>query len=104
MRISYTFRSSFLETIIAALDELRGCPRPGNPLQVSLSEQGYDGEVLVDISVEHDDSFAADWESSDETRFPARIRAAATALRDRGCYGRFLIVHKQGELTINRVS
>jgi hypothetical protein len=104
MRLSYSTRSSFLETIVAALDAQRGCPKPGMPIHLSLTEQGYSGEVLVDIGVEHVDTFDSDWEGTDETRFPARIRAAATALRDRGCYGRFQVVHEQGQLTINRIS
>jgi hypothetical protein len=104
MRLSYSPRSSFLESILVALDTQRGCPKPGVPVHISLTEQGYDGEVLVEISVEHDDSFDSDWGGADQTRFPARLRAAATALRDRGCYGRFLIIHKQGEMAINRIT
>jgi 5-methylcytosine-specific restriction protein A len=64
---------------------------------------GYQGRVTVDISA-GENEFRCDWSNSDQSRFPARIRAAATALRDAGFFGRFCITHKNGQIMISTTS
>ncbi len=70
---------------------------------VELGAGGYPGTVRVELTEEANDSFATDWERADPTRFPARIRAAATALRDKRCFGVFSVSHDEGRLTIDRI-
>jgi hypothetical protein len=103
MKLKYSTRSSFFPLIHAAFDSQGSCPNERDPVKVELSQQGYDGQVIVELSPQSRDEFEADWEGNDETRFPARIRAAATVLRDRKCFGRYLISHDQGRLTILQV-
>lgn len=64
---------------------------------------GYRGKIRVRIDDALD--FESDWKSSDLkdwSRFPARIRAAATALKDSGHRGVFQITHDDGMLTVTR--
>ncbi len=63
---------------------------------------GYSGSIRVKIEKSQAPVFEADWESNDWTRFPARIRAAATALRDTNTFGTFSITHQDGTLQIAR--
>lgn len=100
MRIDFATRSSFLPAIHAALDDAGGCE---GRVVVQLSPQGYPGTIRLELTEGTSDSFATDWEGADPTRFPARIRAAATALRDRRCFGVFVVSHDEGRLTIDRV-
>jgi hypothetical protein len=102
MNLRYAGRSGFFAAILVALEQHGGCPEQGDPVTVSLSEQGYDGEIIVEITPDPEDEFMSDWEGSDETRFPARVRAAATVLRDRKCFGRYVVTHAKGLLTIVR--
>ncbi|HOX02132.1 MAG TPA: hypothetical protein P5555_07225, partial [Candidatus Paceibacterota bacterium] len=62
---------------------------------------GYSGFIRVKIEERQAREFEGDWESKDWTRFPARIRAAATALRDTGHFGTFDISHQDGKLRIS---
>lgn len=103
MRLAYAQRSGFVEPITAALEKQQWRLDEHRAVVVRLSEEGYDGAVIVEVDRDDDDSFGSDWEGSDETRFPARIRAAATALRDLRLYGKFDIVHEQGVLVITRL-
>lgn len=64
---------------------------------------GYDGRVTVAIHAEDPTVFGADWEGRDPTRFPARIKAAATALLNCGCERRFELSHMGGSLTIQAI-
>jgi hypothetical protein len=61
---------------------------------------GYKGSIDVVISDLKEQEFNADLELADWTRFPARIRAAATELRDQGYSGVFKISHDEGRLQI----
>jgi hypothetical protein len=62
---------------------------------------GYGGSIRVKIEKSQSLEFQADWESQDWTRFPARIRAAATAPRDTGHFGTFDISHQDGTVLIS---
>ena len=61
---------------------------------------GYDGAVKVTIGSATEAEFEADHELTDWTRFPARIRAAATALRDSGRLGSYQVKHNDGNLEV----
>lgn len=100
MRIPYLSRSRFLAPISAALDAQDGRLSAGDHLDVMLTPQGYDGTVTVEVDRDDSGTFYAEWEGSDVTRFPVRIRAAATALRDRRAFGRYTISHENGLLRI----
>jgi hypothetical protein len=95
-------RSRFLESceqaIISGLEKLEA----GLPASVKLERGGYPGQIQVTIHDPKAGSFKTDWQGSDPTRFPARIRAAATALMNCGLTGCFLISHDDGVLTIVR--
>lgn len=101
MLIPFSTRSRFFDAIEAALRAAERCPEAGGPLTVELAPGGYDGAIVVDTSRGSPDRFEAEWERPDPTRFPARIRAAATVLHTRGCRGRYLVTHEDGSLIIS---
>ncbi len=72
----------------------------GATVSIDLQGGGYDGRVIVNIAPNNPVTFNTDWENADPTRFPARIKAAATALLNVGCKGKFEISHSSGSLTI----
>jgi len=90
----------FLPLIKDAL-EADGCP--GDVTIKFPKGGGYSGSIEVTIGPPTEIEFDAAVSLKDRTRFPARIRAAATALRDVRCQGRFVIVHLDGVLTISAV-
>jgi hypothetical protein len=75
--------------------------RDGAGVACEFTPDGYAGTQVVSI-VPGDVFEAPDFASQqgDWSRFPARIRAAATALRDFGYEGRARIAHQQGALTV----
>jgi len=71
-------------------------------IEITLSPQGgYKGEIEVIIGSRNEAEFEATIDLSDWTRFPARIRAAATELRDQGFTGSFRVSHDAGSLKIH---
>jgi hypothetical protein len=64
----------------------------------------YGGAIEITIANAGHDHFNANINLRDTTRFPARIRAIATELRNQGFVGRFLITHHDGEVAIARKS
>lgn len=71
------------------------------PLIVPLAKPGgYKGEVTVHLRTANEVEFDADVELADWTRFPARIRATATALRDAGRLGSYQVNHNDGTLEV----
>ncbi|MCX5636068.1 MAG: hypothetical protein NTX52_00040, partial [Planctomycetota bacterium] len=79
----------------------KGCP---DELDINLGMPGgYRGKMKVTIGEPNEKEFEANVELSDRTRFPARIRAAATALHDQGCKGRFQIQHNDGKVQITEI-
>ncbi len=101
MKIPHLVRDGqFLSRIKEAL-ETEGCP---GCVTIKFSKGGgYSGSIEVTIGSPTEKEFDADVSLKDRTRFPARIRAAATALRDAGCQGRSLVSHADGVLTISAV-
>jgi hypothetical protein len=93
--------SDFYPVVRDSLPAARPLP-VGTTISCDLpASGGYAGDVVVDIF--DGPEFGTDWTSSDPddwSRFPARIRAAATALRDSGLRGSYRITHKDGAVTI----
>jgi hypothetical protein len=100
--IPFVTRSRFLEDCEKAIRDDRDRLEDGEPLGVAFDEGGYAGRVAVIIRDGDSGYFGSDWEGSDPTRFPARIRAAATALFNCGCRGSYEILHENGALAIRR--
>jgi hypothetical protein len=98
--ITYVTKSRFLAPCEVSISEHRAEIDAGGLVQVNLEDGGYNGSVVVTIRKNDRKAFATDWEGADPTRFPARIKAAATALLHCGCEGRFKIAHRSGHLTI----
>lgn len=103
MLIPFVTRSRFLPAIDAELKAAGACLEPGRSVTVRLEGGGYRGTVEVEISAGPSSEFEAGVEIADVTRFPVRIRAAATALREHHCWGRYEITHQDGTLTILRL-
>jgi hypothetical protein len=101
--ITYPTRSKFLKTCEAALHKYRAELEAGDVVHVDLQEGGYSGRIVLTIRTADRTAFGTDWERPDPTRFPARIRAAAAALMNCHCQGRFEISHSDGSLTIRAV-
>ena len=104
MEIEFSKRSRFLDQCMAEVRLQRTRLQRGESIDIALGAGGYDGEVVVNIIAKNKQRFETDWESSDESRFPVRIKAGATALSNSGCYGRFKLEHKDGVLSIHPVS
>jgi hypothetical protein len=89
MEIPYASRSKFLakceETIKHRLTDLLN----GIPLRIEFESGGYNNRIVAT--------------QKDPTRFPARIKAAATALHNCACFGRYEISHKNGVLVIRQI-
>jgi hypothetical protein len=74
---------------------------PGNTIVCNLQKTGgY--ELAVEVIIKPGEEFVSNREYRDPTRFPARIRAAATALRDTGNFDLYSISHRASVLTINQ--
>ena len=98
MKIPYASRSGF--TAICK-DVIKNEIDNGHPVIINLNKPGgYAGLVKVTIRSADPNSFDTDWQANDPTRFPARIKAAATALHRCSHFGRFEIEHKDGIIMI----
>ena len=100
MRIYYPTRSRFLNGCEDAIRQNKKVLLTGTSISVMFSPQGYNGKIRVRIEKTNPTTFWADWESSDPTRFPVRIKAATYALFRMGVYGEFIISHETGILMI----
>ena len=77
-------------------------PRPGT-WKLKFDKPGYTGDM--DVEIREGDTFLA-WTASrydDPTRFPARIKAAATALFAEGLRGSFRISARNDTVEIRRI-
>jgi hypothetical protein len=77
--IAYVTRSQFLVACERAIRDQCAELDAGRVAVVDLGGGGYEGRVVVTIRPQDKGFFGTDWESTDPTRFPARIKAAATA-------------------------
>jgi len=103
MNIPYASRSGFTAICKDVIDRHKNNLYSGHPVNINLNKPGgYAGRVKVTISAADPNSFDTDWQANDPTRFPARIKAAATALHRCSHFGRFEITHKDGIIVIKR--
>jgi hypothetical protein len=104
MDIAYVGDSDFLEPCERTSRQEKAALSAGQTIRIDLNAEkpGYHGRVVVEIIAGDGSGFGSDFEASDSTRFPARIRAAATALYNCGFSGRFLIAHREGVLEITQ--
>ena len=102
MDIPYLLRSQFLRPILERLRSSAQALNSGKTVEISLKPGGYVGDFTVTINPQVQNEFGTNSNASDPTRFPVRIRAAATALRDLGLEGRFRISYEDGVLRITR--
>lgn len=93
-----TFYSQCMEKITASREA--AAPIPPIHVRFTADADGYPGDAWVQVSHPEEETFRTDWEGDDPTRFPARIRAATTALRDARIRGRFRVWHETGDLVI----
>lgn len=100
MDIPYPSHSRFLDACETAIRERHAELKAGGPVSVQMDEGGYSGSVITLINPANRKVFGTDWEGTDPTRFPARIKAAAAALLNCGCEGRFEIAYSSSILTI----
>lgn len=87
MDIAYVTRSAFLPMVENAIRAERTRLDAGDTIEVPLDDGGYAGRITVEIREPDATMFGTDWTNSDPTRFPARIKAAATALFRCNCFG-----------------
>ncbi|MBW3570671.1 MAG: hypothetical protein KY467_06155 [Gemmatimonadetes bacterium] len=92
--------SSFRPRIEHAVAQSRGLSRP---LRIEFGTRGgYTRDVWIEIPGDDPRTFRSSWGGA-ERRFSARLRAAATVLRDRGIRGRFRAAHEDGILRLERM-
>jgi hypothetical protein len=102
MNIKFASRSSFLIPCKAAIRKCGQKMKDGGSISINLHSGGFKGQICVTIKRSDFKSFGTNWNRSDPTWFPARIKAAATALHDSGYVGRFEITHQDGTLQIRQ--
>ena len=96
-----TPRSGFLKICADVMLDGRKELESGGIIRINFDKRGgYAGRVLVTFRPNDTTSFETNWEGNDPTRFPARIKAAATALLNCGFLGRYEIIHRDGNLEI----
>jgi hypothetical protein len=101
MKIPHLIRSgSFRPQIRDKVESLNG----SDVIEIQLQpEGGYSGVIEIEIQDPQESHLEAAVNLTDASRFPARIRAACTELRDQGFIGKFRISHDDGLLTIQRI-
>lgn len=104
MDIRYVERSKFLELCESALVQQADRLSKGHFVNVELPAGGYPGKVLVTVKDDGGSFFYSDWSGTDPSRFPARVRAAATALKACRCFGSYEVSHVDGYLSIRMKS
>lgn len=101
LKIPHLVRDRQFKPIISQAIAAEGCT---SRIDIGLPKGGgYSGDIGVFIGPATEKSFEAEVSLNDWTRFPARIRAAATALRDERYKGCFRIAHSDGVLTIRAI-
>ena len=105
-QIPYPNKSKFYPIIKDYILNLDNAKQDGIDIKIELPESepdGYRGEYTVKIdSVQP--FFETDFKNKDITRFPARIKATALALKESNNIGEFYISHEKRIITIRSVS
>jgi hypothetical protein len=100
MDIAYATRSAFLPACENGIRAGRARLEAGDTIEVLLEDGGYAGLIEVEVRQADATMFGTDWTNTDPTRFPARVKAAATALFRCNCFGKYVIEHRDGLLTV----
>lgn len=100
-KLEYNKRKSKFKSIILEYLHTMTIPQLKDDLEIKFSKNGYNGSLIIEISEE--DYFYANSSFSDKSRFPARIKAAASALKSLSFFGKFNITHYNGTLTISKI-
>ena len=105
-QIPYPNESKFYPIIKDYILKLDNTKQDGIDIKIELPESepdGYRGEYTVKIdSVQP--FFETDFKNKDITRFPARIKATALALKESNNIGEFYISHEKRIITIRIVN
>ena len=105
-QIPYPNKSKFYPIIKDYILNLDNAKQDGIDIKIELPESepdGYRGEYTVKIdSVQP--FFETDFKNKDITRFPARIKATALALKESNNIGEFYISHEKRIITIRSVN
>ena len=106
MDIPFVGRSEFVDPCQQVINSSQAALLAGQIIRIELTnaDAGYPGNVVVQIREEDDHSFGTNWTGNDPTRFPARIRAAATALHACHCRGYYVITHAEGAIEIRQAT
>jgi hypothetical protein len=99
MNVPYAKHSTFTDTCGKGIAGQREALEGGKVVTVQLPPKGYKQCVTIIIDSHNADTF--DSEPAPK-RFPSRIKAAATALQNCACVGRFIICHENGTLTVQK--
>lgn len=100
-KLEYNKRKSKFKSVIIEHLPTMTIPQLKNNLEIKFTKNGYNGNFIIEISEE--DYFYANSSFSDKSRFPARIKAAASALKSLSFFGKFNITHYNGTLTISKI-
>lgn len=92
-------RSSFYPDIEAALRDWKD---RSQTIQVQLSSGGYERDLRFTIAPGDGYTFQSTWKGA-EKRFSARLRAAATVLRDLGLTGEYHALHHDGIISLTKL-
>jgi hypothetical protein len=102
MNIPYSLHSKFTVLCQEGIATQQGALNAGQEIHIALEAGGYSGKINVAIDKDNLIGFETDWSASDPSRFPARLKAAATALRDSDNLGRFEISHSNSVISISK--
>lgn len=64
---------------------------------------GYRGKIEISIRNTNEGAFKTNFDNEDSSRFPARIKAVASELRNQGILGSFLVSHEEGMIEVERI-
>ena len=102
MQIPYVTRSKFLAPCEVSIKENLQNLNDKKIIFVYLENGGYNADIDVEI-LQNSNTFNADY-NGDASRFPARVKAAATALKNQKSYGSYNISHDDGLLSIKKIN
>jgi|LULM01.1.fsa_nt_gb hypothetical protein len=105
-KIPYPNKSKFYPMIKDYILKLDNTKQDGIDIKVELPESepdGYKGDYIVNIDGVQS-FFETNFTNKDITRFPARIKAAALAIKDTNNIGEFHITHEKRIIAIKSVN
>lgn len=93
-KINYNKKSKFLNIIIGNLNK--------NIFKIDLTSistsKGYEGDFIIEIVESH--FIVENFNNNDKTRFPARVKATASAMNKVKKYGKYNIIHENKIITV----